>query len=524
RASQRSGPQDEGEGSPGVSDRGTSSFERAFIPYGPSSLGTTTTIVGGPAATPSSPVQAASPPSKSRRVAKEREPDNEARVASQNSPSVTQKSGSLRSSGGMPARSSSKNQGRHAAKESSSNPARPRTRTLDESTRRRERSPNALLKSRNRIGSVHSPSSSPVYHGADYLASVPAATSPPAAPSIHSVGSPVQGTAEYPGSRSISPISTETAQSMAPGLPPTNAKRIVYLMKTLRGTMSGSVVFRRDRTSPWSQCYCYVKEDDGRLMYEPRGGEGSHHVLVSDLRGCSVVPSVEDETPYLDVSFPHSDSGVHVKLQTQSDFDSWFATFLWWHSPSQTSPEGSAAAFRQLASSRSVTARPEPPPRKSSARRHRASSSKSDRRKSTGAPLKEAPVIKIGKMVFWDTNIGYSSGSTANPPSTTRPAAYRMQSYASRRWRRISGQLRENGELKLHSDLDNTLISVVQLSQLSRCAIQRLDPSVLENDFCIAIYPQYTSNLNNSQPGFLRPIFLSLENRVLYEVWFVLLR
>ncbi|KAI7617183.1 hypothetical protein KC346_g5622, partial [Hortaea werneckii] len=336
RASQRSGAQDEGEGSPGVSDRGTSSFERAFIPYGPSSLGTTTTIVGGPAATPSSPVQAASPPSKSRRVAKERESDNEARVASQNSPAVTQKSGSLRSSGGMPARSSSKNQGRHAAKESSSNPARPRTRTLDESTRRREPSPNALLKSRNRIGSVHSPSSSsPVYHGADYLASVPAATSPPAAPSIHSVGSPVQGTAEYPGSRSISPISTETAQSMAPGLPPTNAKRIVYLMKTLRGTMSGSVVFRRDRTSPWSQCYCYVKEDDGRLMYEPRGGEGSHHVLVSDLRGCSVVPSVEDETPFLDVSFPHSDSGVHVKLQTQSDFDSWFATFLWWHSPSQ---------------------------------------------------------------------------------------------------------------------------------------------------------------------------------------------
>ncbi|KAI6887202.1 hypothetical protein KC355_g21607, partial [Hortaea werneckii] len=127
-------------------------------------------------------------------------------------------------------------------------------------------------------------------------------------------------------------------------------------------------------------------------------------------------------------------------------------------------------------------------------------------------------------MVFWDTNIGYSSGSTAIPPSTTRPAPYRMQSYASRRWRRISGQLRENGELKLHSDLDNTLISVVQLSQLSRCAIQRLDSSVLENDFCIAIYPQYTSNLNHSQPGFLRPIFLSLENRVLYEVWFVLLR
>jgi hypothetical protein len=99
-----------------------------------------------------------------------------------------------------------------------------------------------------------------------------------------------------------------------------------------------------------------------------------------------------------------------------------------------------------------------------------------------------------------------------------------MQVQSSRRWRRISGQLRENGELKLHSDTDNSLISVVQLSQLSRCAIQRLDPSVLENEFCIAVYPQYTSGQTNSQPGFVRPIFLSFESRVLYEVWFVLLR
>ncbi|KAI7201793.1 hypothetical protein KC324_g2044 [Hortaea werneckii] len=71
RASQRSVPQDEAEGSPGVSDRGTSSFERAFIPYGPQSLGTTTTIVGGPAATPSSPVQATSPPKQPICVSKE---------------------------------------------------------------------------------------------------------------------------------------------------------------------------------------------------------------------------------------------------------------------------------------------------------------------------------------------------------------------------------------------------------------------------------------------------------------------
>lgn len=143
------------------------------------------------------------------------------------------------------------------------------------------------------------------------------------------------------------------------------------------------------------------------------------------------------------------------------------------------------------------------------------------------ATPKEAPVIKIGTMIYWDTNVGYSNtlgSASVGSPASGRPARYKMQAQSSRRWRRINGQLRENGELKLHAESDNGLMSVVQLSQLSRCAIQRLDPSVLENEYCIAIYPQYTSGHSNNQPGFVRPIFLSLENRVLYEVWFVLLR
>ena len=81
--------------------------------------------------------------------------------------------------------------------------------------------------------------------------------------------------------------------------------------------------------------------------------------------------------------------------------------------------------------------------------------------------LKEAPVIKIGKMIFWDTNVGYSnapasSSTNVGQPSTSRPPVYRMQSHGSRRWRRISGQLRENGELKLYSDADNSKFVAVK--------------------------------------------------------------
>jgi hypothetical protein len=271
-------------------------------------------------------------------------------------------------------------------------------------------------------------------------------------------------------------------------------------------------------------------EDTGRLMYESKGSgsDGVDRTLVSALSGCNVKPNVDTDPPYLEVALPNSDTEIHFKLLTQADFDSWYAALLWWQFQDplkyqSNSPRPPSATATQ------GDKRPELPPRTSSARdrRDRADSERSDRRRSVITP-KEAPVIKIGKMVYWDTNVGYSNtGSTASnvgQPASGRPAAYKMQVQGSRRWRRISGQLRENGELKLHSDTDNTLISVVQLSQLSRCAIQRLDPSVLDNEFCIAVYPQYTSGPTNGQPGFVRPIFLSLENRVLYEVWFVLLR
>lgn len=485
-----------------VGSRGTTSFENAFIPR------TTTTITGGHQTT-------AKRASGSKRLIKERD-------GARNGSSVA---------GMLVGRSSSRSNRRTSDKSadisytmssSGSGSSRPRTRTLDE--RRRERSPTSALKSRNRIASINSPSS-----GAEYLASVPASTSPPSAPSIASLGSPIQAPSDTAGGRSISPMSNSTADSMASSRPEANnARRIWHLRKTLNGRMSGNVLVRRGAEEPWLPLYCSIQEDSGSLMYEPKGAESGPRILVPGLRGCGVSPNADGETPYLELALPNSDTEIHIKLLTQADLDSWYAALLHWQSLGRTTngqrPDSSKSAGE---------VRPPLPPRTSStadpSKRERAGSAKSDRRRSVVSSLKEAPVIKIGKMIFWDTNVGYSTAPTAHSnnvgqPSAGRPPAYRMQSHGSKRWRRISGQLRENGELKLHSDADNSLISVVQLSQLSRCAIQRLDSSVLESEFCLAIYPQYTSGQANNQPGFLRPIFLSLEDRVLFEVWFVLLR
>ena len=92
----------------------------------------------------------------------------------------------------------------------------------------------------------------------------------------------------------------------------------------------------------------------------------------------------------------------------------------------------------------------------------------------------------------------------------------------AKNWRKVSCTLQENGNFKIYAEPESTLETVVPLSKLSRCAIQRLDPSILDDEFSIAIYPQYVSGDNFVSSS--TSIFFSLDSRVLLEVWFVLLR
>jgi len=272
--------------------------------------------------------------------------------------------------------------------------------------------------------------------------------------------------------------------------------------------MSGNVVVRKSSGEAWSPAYCYIKEDVGSLMSESPMDGGVHKTLVPDLRGCNVRCLMEDatQTPYLEIASPITNREVHLRVSSQSDMDAWFAALLCWQ-PIQ--PKGLQNRKAKSQSAR-LSARGTNPDARKPSETHAA---------------KEAPVIKVGRMIFWDTDISFPTPS-ASRTASGRPALHRMQSsreriYGCRWWRRVSCTLRENGELKLFTEADNNLVSVVQLSQLSRSAIQRLDSSLLESEFCMAIYPQYTAN--STTTGAVRPIYLSFESRVLYEVWFVLL-
>jgi hypothetical protein len=403
--------------------------------------------------------------------------------------------------------------------------ARPRTRTLEERSTR-ERSPASLFATgRHRIGSVASGQSSyqsleeSVVTSIGHISTISPPSQPPPPPRTSSTNSrsrllkQQQQQQQPPPPRTTSPDAPPAnvpPDSWVSPVPASDARKLKALMRSTCGKMQGLLAFRRGEPNPWGLSYCYINEEAGSLVYEPKNDTSYTRTLIPDLRGCRVKSAYDGEayTAYIHVVVHNSKLEVHLRPPTQEEFDSWFAALLCW-SPMRpkgiqnrmAKPQAPVMIERRLADSR----------------RHSEVSLLKD------APKKEAPIIKVGKMIYWDTSVTYSNtGTPKGAASGGRPQAYRVQSHGSRRWRRVSCTLRENGELKLYSDTDVTLVSTVQLSQLSRCAVQRLDSSVLDNEFCIAVYPQYTAS--SSAHTLLRPIFLSLESRVLYEVWIVLLR
>jgi hypothetical protein len=314
-----------------------------------------------------------------------------------------------------------------------------------------------------------------------------------------------------PLSQSLSQSQSQSLPSHAPMRPAmapqpmehySDTRKILELMKSSCGKMEGQLAFRRLETTPWSLSYCMINDETGSLVYEPKGGDTYYRTLIPDLRGCNIQAAwdAESQMPYLDMCPPNSKLRIHLRPHTKDEFDSWFAALLCWY---PIRPKGAQNRMTK--------------PQIPIMGERRATDG---RRLSEVALAKEPPIIKIGKMIYWDTNAIPSSRTPSKAGKT--PQAQPSSTTSSRRWQPVSSTLRENGELKLHLEQDMSLLASVQLSQLSRCAVQRLDPSVLNADFCIAIYPQYaaTASPQTSQ----QPIFLSLESRVLYEVWLVLFR
>ncbi|KAI0430678.1 hypothetical protein F5Y09DRAFT_330860 [Xylaria sp. FL1042] len=292
-------------------------------------------------------------------------------------------------------------------------------------------------------------------------------------------------------------LSPPSVDSLLLPIPTDDANRMLSLMKRLCGRMKGEVEYQSDPSAPWYEGIFYIDEDKGSLMFDS-GHNGPFHItIIGDLRGCRVHPcqAPGDDSRCLELSSIRMGVEIIFRPLSPDDIDLWLASLLCWQ---QIRPPGA-----RLASGSPGLGRP-------SETRKRGSSM------ATQTSNKDAAIIKVGNVMLWD------KGAATSPRAIVRRPSTRDLRSGSTSWRRVSCILQDNGEFKLMTENDVTVLSVIDLSQLSRSAVQKLDRSVLEEDFCIAVFPVYSAT--SKQLSIFRPVYLSLDSRVLFEVWFVLLR
>ncbi|KAJ5232081.1 hypothetical protein N7468_005037 [Penicillium chermesinum] len=379
------------------------------------------------------------------------------------------------------------------------NPRRTRSRTATMDENRKEPKPQ---KSRTRINSLHASSSTK-------LKAVEADEN-----DSNSIGFPSIQPPNYIG-QAISrngraSTVAHSQEAFASPISNTDAAKILQLMKTTCGRMHGILSFKDASNSTWSSNswisgYCAINVATGSLIYQAKGEPALAKTLIPDLRGCRVRSLFDPElqTTYLSVHTSTSGLGIQLRPHVNETFDSWLAALLCWQpirpkgvQNKMTKPQSVLIGDKRI---------PEP-------RRNSETASQNE------AAGSAAAIIKVGKMLLWDK----PSAAGVRPTSARRVSTYRQSRALSSNWQHVSCTLQENGWFKLYTENEPSLVAFIQLSQLSRCAVQQLDSSVLDDEFCIAIYPQYTAH--PVPDAVMRPIYLALETRILFEAWFVLLR
>ncbi|KAJ9603906.1 GTPase activating factor [Cladophialophora chaetospira] len=294
-------------------------------------------------------------------------------------------------------------------------------------------------------------------------------------------------------------FATSANSLRSPTLLDIDSAKILHLMKTTCGRMHGILFFRPLHTTAWASGYCAINVAPGSLVCQTKGEVHHAKSLIPDLRGCTVRTHYDQETQstYLSVLIASSGTGYQLRPPVPETFDSWLAALLCWQ---PLRPKG---IHNKMTKPQSISMSEKRPV--------------SQRRLSDLTNPKATAIVKVGTMLLWDGPLPSGSQLESSPTSLGRSMT--EEHYL---WRRVSCTLHEGGSFRLLSEVDNRVLSVTPLSQLSRCAVQRLDDSVLRMPHCIAIYPQY--RVEAPMVRLSRPMVLCLESNVALEAWFVLLR
>lgn len=394
---------------------------------------------------------------------------------------------------------------------------------------------------RHRIGSVGSPGSQPMPPDVPQKATPPAAASdsdfmgcpPMPAPRQTETPTPTQLSktkdkkTSSSNKRLLRRLSLHPASLQGPAMVSVDSfsipvatgepARIISLIKALGGRMRGEIECQVNAGGAWYAGFAYIDDDNGCLMCHSgrRSAMASAFTtLVPDLRGCRVLPVEYPESGkacFEIVGFQRQHSGeariVLLRPRPSDEWNLWLAALLCWQQiqPARVKMANGDGPSSHLPTKSSPTLSQRP-----GLRRQGQSASSLDGSRGSN-------IIKVGTVMLWD------KGPAATPREVVHRSSTRdRRSSPVASWRRVSCILHEDGEFRLLMENDISVLCVIQLSQLWRHSIQQLDHTVLDQEFCIAIFPIYAPSA--TQLSIFRPVYLALEGRVAFEVWFVLLR
>ncbi|RKK21039.1 hypothetical protein BFJ65_g7727 [Fusarium oxysporum f. sp. cepae] len=313
---------------------------------------------------------------------------------------------------------------------------RPRTRTMDTSMLA-QRSVPPPTSERHRVGSV---SSSGSLHPSDELR--------PQLSSLDSLHHAVitgreslvptkdkksRRLMKRQSSRPTSPLISPppTVDSLPLPIATDDANKVLLLMRTLCGRMRGEIEYQGETGGPWHSGVAYIEEEKGCLMFDS-GQNGPFHIpLVSDLRGCRVLPVDYPELTKECLELVCLSPPVEILIcpLVTEEFDLWLAALLCWQ---QLRPTGIKLANGKPANQ--VT------PMRPELKRHGWSQEKN----------KPTNIIKVGKVMLWDKGLAVSPRAIVKRPST------RDLRSPTTSWRRVSCILQDSGEFKLMTENDVT--------------------------------------------------------------------
>ena len=394
------------------------------------------------------------------------------------------------------------------------NSSRPRTRTMDGGTLG-HRTALTGADQRHRVGSVSSPgpgaqvvSDEPLAAGVAPLEPFSSYTTPALPPRHPETPSTPSSSRDKKANRRLlkqrqtsrpnSPImaSAPSVDALCIPVAVEDPANIVSLMKTLCGRMRGDIEYQSDSNGPWYSGTAYVDDDSGSLMFDS-GQNGSFHISIAgDLRGCNVLAVTHPQTAKQCIELTaQSTTSILLSPATLDEMELWLAALLCWQ---QLRP--STVKFTNgKPASPTGPLRPDLEPYSK-----------------VNNANKPHTIIKFDSFLLWD------KGLPASPRAAFQRSSTRDIWSPSASWRRVSSLLHDNGELTLLLETDSLVLAHLDLTQLSRHAIQQLDRTVLDEEYCIAIFPSYASKA--SRISVIRPVYLGFDNRVHFEVWFVLLR